>query len=40
VLAANLTIDADSTICRVFGPGKQGAAFGYTKGAGRSSARK
>jgi hypothetical protein len=31
VLAADLTIDADSTICRVFGPDKEGAAFGYTK---------
>jgi len=26
-----LTIDVDSTICEVYGRGKQGAAFGYTK---------
>jgi hypothetical protein len=30
-LAGPLTIDLDSTICPVFGRGKQGAAFGYTK---------
>ncbi len=30
-LAADLTIDFDSTICRVFGVAKQGAAYGYTK---------
>jgi hypothetical protein len=30
-LDADLTIDFDSTICRVFGTAKQGARFGYTK---------
>jgi hypothetical protein len=30
-LAAPMTIDVDSTIVPVFGRGKQGAAFGYTK---------
>jgi hypothetical protein len=30
-LDADLTVDFDSTICRVFGTAKQGAAFGYTK---------
>jgi hypothetical protein len=30
-LTAPLTIDVDSTICPVYGRGKQGAAFGYTK---------
>src|SRR3954462_903690 len=30
-LAAPLTIDIDSTICEVYGRGKQGAGFGYTK---------
>ena len=30
-LAGPLTIDLDSTICEVYGRGKQGAAFGYTK---------
>ncbi len=30
-LAAAMTIDVDSTIVPVFGRGKQGAAFGYTK---------
>jgi hypothetical protein len=30
-LSAPLTIDVDSTIVPVFGRGKQGAAFGYTK---------
>lgn len=30
-LAEDLTIDFDSTICRVFGPAEQGAAYGYTK---------
>ena len=29
-LDAELTVDFDSTICRVFGTAKQGAAFGYT----------
>lgn len=29
-LASDLTIDFDSTICRVFGISKQGARFGYT----------
>lgn len=29
-LASDLTIDFDSTICRVFGVSKQGARFGYT----------
>ena len=30
-LSGALTIDLDSTICEVYGRGKQGAAFGYTK---------
>ena len=30
-LTEPLIIDLDSTICPVFGRGKQGAAFGYTK---------
>jgi len=30
-LDADLTVDFDSTICRVFGTAKQGAKFGYTK---------
>jgi len=30
-LDADLTVDFDSTICRVFGVAKQGARFGYTK---------
>jgi hypothetical protein len=30
-LDADLTVDFDSTICRVFGTAKQGARFGYTK---------
>ncbi len=30
-LAGPLMIDLDSTICEVYGRGKQGAAFGYTK---------
>ena len=30
-LDTNLTIDFDSTICRVFGAAKQGARYGYTK---------
>lgn len=29
--AGPLTVDVDSTICEVYGRGKQGAAFGYTK---------
>ncbi len=29
-LTAPLTLDLDSTICEVYGRGKQGAAFGYT----------
>lgn len=33
-LDADLTIDFDSTICRVFGVAKQGAAYGYTKTRG------
>jgi hypothetical protein len=30
-LDADLTVDFDSTICRVYGTAKQGARFGYTK---------
>jgi hypothetical protein len=30
-LDADLTVDFDSTICRVYGTAKQGAKFGYTK---------
>jgi hypothetical protein len=30
-LDADLTVDFDSTICQVYGTGKQGARFGYTK---------
>jgi hypothetical protein len=30
-LDADLTVDLDSTICQVYGTGKQGARFGYTK---------
>jgi hypothetical protein len=33
-MSAPLTIDLDSTIVPVFGRGKQGAAFGYTKVGG------
>ena len=29
-LGADLTVDFDSTICRTYGTGKQGARFGYT----------
>ena len=30
-LPSDLTVDFDSTICQVYGTGKQGARFGYTK---------
>ena len=30
-LTSDLTVDFDSTICQVYGTGKQGARFGYTK---------